>query len=1336
MAELKKFNFRDNVNPVFECVKRTAADAGVAYRDPFEQGRFGYAVGSFARGAVNVVRARHIFEARNALVESARIRLGLSKAAYLKAFIGKDNWTDDVSNASQLMVLPEKNIWYEELERACGEGSRETPPFSGFQALSIQPQFCIEYGQGDTGSSQHIQFKRQLLAEVTVAHFVKGMVMKKVVFASGFPPGIGPFTLYTPGPDLKRGIFIAFLISVVYAPVLQEDQPLKGEYFFFPTGDVLLGTTNYVYEAGTDMYTDQGFSKKVKAPLVKDRDFLIFRFRIGVVSYDNARLAGRTPADPYPNTSIICGDDQFLPGQKTKVELIFTGKPATAVADLKAELGSSVKALAAALSKLCKDSTIASLRVVKITGPAFMLRCTPLSTNFQVYVENRSNNTYQYNKVTLVFSILVNGEGTTPPEGTIEVQGGFLGGNIGPNSVSFINVPVRYNPIVGQIDADGNLTFKTLRFPPGTTALFVRATVHISGVNNSMVTASGFSGPDTGPARFEIRDDSACEETASLGLVMTFTVNGGPTAQVSAKENLIFSVSIFNPNKVAVGGTVSFGSARFTSSAYVSSIVPQGGQFGVPAQTTTEIFRFAWRVADDPPDDSGSMMASFTYQLGGTAGNSTETVAGIVNWRVTATRKEPPPPPGTSIVIRSSSASPGTIYLGSSSTQAHTTELTYYIDNGLNDGVTLSNFVPEIKDTTGRNVTGQFKINQGEKANGLFIPAQTFGRTYIIDLSVRTELDPSGKPTDTSGVFIIDASASGVDSTGKSHNMDKVQSPGSFSVARSAPLSASMGVTSPVKRLNAFKSFTSLGKPGLNALLVEAVGKVSAGALMFCGRLLFERVPQDPLPSAGAASASGRHPIGMEFGNGESAFWTSTRTFGTIFRRRFIPSQYLDPNGPIELEPIVSPSRDLKGSYLLSPHAADPLKVPFNMKAEAELLLVNGNQSTVDVRAQSTSPHQVEIIQDTDAVLGVITCNKSEAVNSDVEILVPGTYLITLYGSPFFYGGSGSNGFFGVLFDFFINRAPGGQLFGYRPYVSIVRELNSADGLNGFRKIGPITGTAEGAVQGDMETIQYRISVNEGLFPAPTTQTRPKVVVQVSARNIAGVLPTGLSSIKVEREGDANNQVVVTSIGGPGFFRDEDIYLIASDANPGVVRRYVAFNENREPRADDFGSDILTSRRYKGVPVPFSFFLRAPIYGMGFAGVAWRAFGNTDVAKAEGTGTPYSGGSTTHLFLLVTGKSGASYVYGTAPITNTRPDGTRFNYYNTNVKRTIVNDCQINVSFGIDPNQAVREITGNKDSALSPQDMQLVIYVDYDHPPRPTTAFTQQWQPAVRISWP
>lgn len=166
---LRQFNYANQVNPIFICIKQSARDNGIGYRDPFSFPNVGlFGLGFDPAGTTNVVVALHILEARIALERVAQKKLGKSKAVFLSELLGVPNWTDDFpgaitvtqnfptattveSDANAMATfrrLPEKNVWYEELQSACdrlkGQPDTDTGTFS--YDLSYGELGCIPFG--------------------------------------------------------------------------------------------------------------------------------------------------------------------------------------------------------------------------------------------------------------------------------------------------------------------------------------------------------------------------------------------------------------------------------------------------------------------------------------------------------------------------------------------------------------------------------------------------------------------------------------------------------------------------------------------------------------------------------------------------------------------------------------------------------------------------------------------------------------------------------------------------------------------------------------------------------------------------------------------------------------------------------------------------------------------------------------------------------------------------------------------------------------------------------------------------------------------------------------
>lgn len=265
---LKTFNFAKETNPVFICIKEKALKAGVGYRDPFSYPAGGlFGLGFDASGSTNIVMATHVLEARIALERAAFKVLKLGKAAYLLAAIGQIAWTDDqptainvveafptatttIANAATFKFFtdqPEKNVWYEELLRACRYLTGETPNNVFEHEVRYFVNGCVPFGrrivtpQGGLDLSNIFDANGicRMRLSLVINNNSKNLGIRNVIFPRFTNPGVsdGPFVL----KSIRTGALFRCLIS--YWDTVQIASPTRN--IIFNNGNPPLTRSNF-----------------------------------------------------------------------------------------------------------------------------------------------------------------------------------------------------------------------------------------------------------------------------------------------------------------------------------------------------------------------------------------------------------------------------------------------------------------------------------------------------------------------------------------------------------------------------------------------------------------------------------------------------------------------------------------------------------------------------------------------------------------------------------------------------------------------------------------------------------------------------------------------------------------------------------------------------------------------------------------------------------------------------------------------------------------------------------------------------------------------------------
>lgn len=492
---LLPYNYKDNTNPVFECIKVKAAQAGVTYRDPFQLGKFGFVAGG--SGPVNVVRSFHVVEGRDALVASALILKGMNKATYLTASIGKTTWTDDFPTPAQLFQLPEKDVWYVELERACqfldNVAPQPGPPIAaGFQAFTKTfAQTCLNLGRGWLDIKNNaIQNPAELLNRLPMTiDFVVGSNAHEVTHV--FMPSLGG-TIF-PGPLTILGLNAHFRGCFLFQTFLVGFVRNGVSFTYTPDFPGWPGTLDFSYRPDR-LVKQVSNGQTVPCPLINafqnGPNFVTFQFSIGIRPL--LQIA-RTPTEfaQHPITQVVpiegdtnALDDNFAPHPTFTANIYYRAKGGGVTFTLNVAAARDGQF---GVCDSCGFGTIEpppaggffeGLEIVFISRPAIILKCTQLSANFTVYIQNKSNTNAQIRNVKLLFSVLPNAGGpidlifeqplvNLTPVGVPAKSVIYVNIPVVINSKAFMNINAMSGQITGSFEVNTAVNQWTPKNPAG-----------------------------------------------------------------------------------------------------------------------------------------------------------------------------------------------------------------------------------------------------------------------------------------------------------------------------------------------------------------------------------------------------------------------------------------------------------------------------------------------------------------------------------------------------------------------------------------------------------------------------------------------------------------------------------------------------------------------------------------------------------------------------------------------------------------------------------------------------------------------------------------------------
>lgn len=838
---LKKYNFKTFTNKAFACVKKVAKNAQVFYRNPFENGYFGYnpvfpdpVLGDVAIPAINVVRARHIIEARDALVRAARVLVSLEKTEFLQATIGRSVWVDDLTDPIELAKLPERNLWYDEIDKACDYLSTEKAvPFHADMQLSLHGGRCLEWGQGFLPPDGNADLSRQFSFIATVTNNSSSLEIRTIDFAtepeffSSNPDG--PF--YLSNFPFKH-VFQAFLYSV------EIFTPQRFEFFFKPEKSGQPGTTNYYWSSSQEFTinvpatgTTPAHTEAVPGMPIPPGGGAIFTFRAGLFP----SVAAFPDNRPILNRAFAQLGNSIFP---VHGEAFLMGNPDSQLPDAEFNFLPAITE-SFNIRKVCTfaGTPLEIVSINRLSGAVALQRCVADTITFNVGVTNFSDGDLEFNTLRLVFFWSVNDNKDPEKFGVYslntEITGNFIVPKTGQGQPpTLFSILVFFK--IKEAIPDGVISGQELRC---IAQLFVgdaNSPDSISAEGPHELITVGDAGAQVEvfkPFNIPVADNTQCEDPVTpppppppppavppdvpptdpppplpgVGdLSVLVTVDSRKTITIVQGQTFTLDVFISNTGPSHAGGSVvlrtlpTFNGSLTTPSFPIGPIIVAAGGNGI-----TKIFSTQVTAAIDHPITTTSAIANLEFtRVDGTTGSASDSAS----WNVLL-KSDDPTNGELQLVSSSATVSPIFQRTAGNTGKPFSTELTYTLKNtSSSQTIFLQDpFVTKLLLASGLDVSNQLQLD--------IVPPSFINANFSIPPSATKTvkvLASTTTSTISSGTVKIDGSAVGVfTASGLASSAAEVQTPGNFIIVGGSGLFS-------VIFFNAFLEFDNANSSGNN----------------------------------------------------------------------------------------------------------------------------------------------------------------------------------------------------------------------------------------------------------------------------------------------------------------------------------------------------------------------------------------------------------------------------------------------------------------------------------------------------------------------------------------